>query len=404
MRESSRSRSPANAALRTETVGEVPFDQHCGGEEAVRGRSATVVRSEHLASVDVAGVDVAGVHVAGTGAAGVDVVRRPAIDRRRVHLTLLERGRRRRVQWCDVGALDFSDFGLVLGAGGATGAAFEAGIMLALAIDHDVEPRQAGCIVGTSAGSLGAALVALGFEAADVAAVVSESYEHVSPAMATHGVRFAGDVPPVPSVLSMFRPPTPARAAATFVKVLRRDFTASVLQMMRTGTYEFGANIDFLHKAEWPAGPPMIRICAAELATGHRVAFDESSDVPLAAAVAASCAVPGVMRPVRVSGKLFVDGGIVSPTNADLLAGAQGPELVVIVSPMSGREARTVSGLTSARFAARRLAGELSRFHREQRVLIIEPAATLSQLVNDDALSPVRSKQILTTAFVSASA
>jgi NTE family protein len=54
----------------------------------------------------------------------------------------------------------------------------------------------------------------------------------------------------------------------------------------------------------------------------------------LPAAVAASCAVPGVFPPVEVGGTgFFMDGGVRSVTNADLAAGASA---VVVVAPTLG--------------------------------------------------------------------
>lgn len=59
--------------------------------------------------------------------------------------------------------------------------------------------------------------------------------------------------------------------------------------------------------------------------------FDRASGVPLADAVTASCAVPGVWPPATISGRRYVDGGVRSSDNADL---ASGFARVVIVSPM----------------------------------------------------------------------
>jgi len=58
----------------------------------------------------------------------------------------------------------------------------------------------------------------------------------------------------------------------------------------------------------------------------------------------------------------------------------------------------------SARFAALRLSRELRRFRADQRVIVVEPAAALSELVVDDALSVGSSRRILGSAFVGASA
>ena len=72
-------------------------------------------------------------------------------------------------------------------------------------------------------------------------------------------------------------------------------------------------------------------------------------------ALSASCAVPGYFAPVVIQGDTYVDGGIHSPTNADLLAPAD-LDLVVVVSPMSGAaNPRSVDGIV------RRRAGRVTR-------------------------------------------
>src|SRR5262249_55570465 len=60
--------------------------------------------------------------------------------------------------------------GLVLGAGGVTGHAFEAGVLAALADRTPWQPDMAAVIVGTSAGSAVGALVRAGLTASDLAA------------------------------------------------------------------------------------------------------------------------------------------------------------------------------------------------------------------------------------------
>ena len=53
----------------------------------------------------------------------------------------------------------------------------------------------------------------------------------------------------------------------------------------------------------------------------------------MATAAAASCAIPGYLRPVEVGGEAYIDGGVHSPTNADLLAGRD-LDLVIVSAPM----------------------------------------------------------------------
>ena len=54
----------------------------------------------------------------------------------------------------------------------------------------------------------------------------------------------------------------------------------------------------------------------------------------LADAVAASCAVPGFYRPVRIGGRRYIDGGVHSLSNLDMLADL-GLDLVICLNPTS---------------------------------------------------------------------
>ncbi len=91
---------------------------------------------------------------------------------------------------------------------------------------------------------------------------------------------------------------------------------------------------------DWPDHPSYWAV-AADYSSGKRVAFGRD-DAPMASAgdaVAASCAIPGFYHPVKVAGRRYVDGGICSTSNLDLLCGAD-LDLVVCLNPMSSRGAR----------------------------------------------------------------
>jgi NTE family protein len=90
-----------------------------------------------------------------------------------------------------------------------------------------------------------------------------------------------------------------------------------------------------LFGSAWPASP--LWICAVRLDDGRRVVFgrdDVGSPPPMGLAVAASCAIPAFFEPVTIGGARYVDGGVHSPTNLDVLGGL-GLDLVVVSSPMS---------------------------------------------------------------------
>jgi len=79
---------------------------------------------------------------------------------------------------------------------------------------------------------------------------------------------------------------------------------------------------------EWPLS---LQVTALDAETGHLHAFDRTSGLALTDAAMASGAVPGVWPPVTIHGREWIDGGMVSTTNARL---AEGYERIVILAPM----------------------------------------------------------------------
>lgn len=67
---------------------------------------------------------------------------------------------------------------------------------------------------------------------------------------------------------------------------------------------------------------------AVDLRTGQSVIFDRG---PIARAIHASCAIPGVFVPVEIGGKIFVDGGVTDPVPVDF-AIKKGAEVVIAVA------------------------------------------------------------------------
>jgi NTE family protein len=81
---------------------------------------------------------------------------------------------------------------------------------------------------------------------------------------------------------------------------------------------------------EWP--DRRLLITAVDVETGELKVWDRAGDAPLRTAIASSCALPGVSPPITVSGRRYMDGGIVSGTNADLAIGA---DVLVVVEPLA---------------------------------------------------------------------
>ena len=127
------------------------------------------------------------------------------------------------------------------------------------------------------------------------------------------------------------------RASAPGGRLLRRAALARVPEGPRS--------LDDLGKAVRDSGASWdgrLRISAVELERGRRVIFDGSEDpaVSVAEAVQASCAIPGVFRPVILDGRSYVDGGAWSPTNMDAAEVRRGSRVLCLVPTAALRPAR----------------------------------------------------------------
>jgi NTE family protein len=219
--------------------------------------------------------------------------------------------------------------GLVLGAGGVTGEAFHRGVLRALQDGAGYDARTAEVIVGTSAGSLVAASLRC-------AGATSGAGKGKGPKGAADGAGVPPVVPAPPDDVLRRRPDLrPLLAAA------RRPWSARtgvlVTSLLPAGSRSTETFVGPLRRRCGDAWPERdTYICAVRRRDGRRVVFGTpgAPEVDLATAVAASCAIPGYFRPVAAGGETYVDGGVHSPTNADVLAG-RGLDLVVVSSPMS---------------------------------------------------------------------
>ena len=158
------------------------------------------------------------------------------------------------------------------------------------------------------------------------------------------------------------RLPVPS-SPSLLMRSVRRPRTALV-GLLPTGTASNDVIRDRIGElygdVSWPDRP--LWVCAVDLDRGDRVVFGrDANDVPIGVAVQASSSIPGLVRPVVHRGRRYVDGGVHSPTNADLLAD-EGLDLVVVVSPMSTTTEGRRAAIASARpLHAGRLAAEVAR-------------------------------------------
>jgi NTE family protein len=249
---------------------------------------------------------------------------------------------------------------LVLGGGGITGIAWHLGVLCGLQ-RAGVPLGDADTVIGTSAGSVVGTVVTAGV---DLEAAVALQEREVTPAREprTGEPRTGGNGEWLTAMAVLADPSVPALEAR-----------------VRVGAMALAAGLDeaaylarigsVLPVREWPDRD--LRIVVVDTADGRDETLDASSGVPLLQAVAASCAVPGLMPPVTVGDRRYMDGGVRLGAGADLATGA---ERLVVLAPLAvlGRD-RIVAEIAAAGAAS---------------TLLIEPDAEALAAFGQNVMDP----------------
>lgn len=278
--------------------------------------------------------------------------------------------------------------GLVLGAGGVQGGAWLTGGLDALADITGWDPASADYIVGTSAGSMIGSLVAAGLppwflvahsRGEDFEGVSDARGKPVSQASRSGGADFKldkGAFPLFPGSLPL---------VVRSITRPRRHTPGGVLSgWLPRGIISNEPLKDIVRSAvptSWSRHPNHW-VVACDYSNGRRVPFGKAGTprAKLADAVAASCSVPGFYRPVKIAGKTYVDGGIWSTSNLDIVRGLD-LDLVICLNPTSslhpiraGANPLEAFRLVTHRESGRRLGREAQRLREEgTEVALIQP-------------------------------
>jgi NTE family protein len=299
-------------------------------------------------------------------------------------------------------------WGLVLGGGGVLGGAWLVGALTALQEVHGLDPREAEFVVGTSAGSVTAALVGAGIgvgdlrahqrgerPADDVLAALSWDYDTAT----------GGPHPPRPR----FHPGSAALVTRNAARLHRLPPTAVLAALLPEGRGSIGS-VGALVAGLVPRGwspHPGVRIVALDYDTGHRTVFGDGSapDADLADAVMASCAIPGWYAPVTIGAHRYVDGGAWSATSADLLADRGLDEVFVLAPMVSFAVDRPASLLARAERrwrsqVTRRCLREVAKVHRSGTdVTVLGPGPEDLAAMGSNLMSADRRRQVLETSL-----
>jgi NTE family protein len=285
---------------------------------------------------------------------------------------------------------------LVLGGGGTLGEAWMSAVLAGIEDSTQFDARQCACYVGTSAGSIVAAslvgglapssrLGALSSSGTAAAESLDEPDAAFRQAFAT-AVELAGSVA---APLAAFASASTSVGGALLRRTLLRGVPAGERSLAELGRLVALAGVD------WDG---RLRIVAVEQETGRRVVFGapEAPELSVSRAVQASCAIPGVFRPLSANGHTYVDGGVWSPTNMDVAVAGRGERVLCLnptgsLRPTFGAPAGVLGPVSRA------IAGAEALVLRNRGVIVttINPDAASAEAMGTDLMDPARRQGVI---------
>ncbi|HEY2217270.1 MAG TPA: patatin-like phospholipase family protein, partial [Solirubrobacteraceae bacterium] len=241
------------------------------------------------------------------------------------------------------------------------------------------DARGCRAYLGTSAGSIVAAALVAGLDPAarlgtlggdgahDPLTASSPAGSGLRQALGVASELAAGAAAPLASLALL----STARGGA----VLRRVMLAKLPTGQRS-LAELGRMVERVG----PRWDGRLRITAVDLASGRRVVFGapQAPEVSVAQAVQASCAIPGVFKPLAAGGHAYVDGGAWSPTNMDAVEVTRG-DRVLCLNPTGSL--RPTAGTLAGAF------GPLSRAVATGEALALRRRGANVKTINPDTAS-----------------
>ncbi|WP_285490494.1 patatin-like phospholipase family protein [Staphylococcus haemolyticus] len=247
---------------------------------------------------------------------------------------------------------------LVLGGGGITGIAWESGVLAGL-IESGVGLELADRIIGTSAGSFVGAVLVNGYDMRTYYYELNERRDDSDHATLSSDIYRLWQ--------NAF--------------IVGRDDATKVGQMMGDIVYTRPSRVDLTKRKQairqllgdvgWHDN---LEITAMNAKTGEVSTFHSHSNVTLEEAVTASGAVPGIWPHIRLNNRDWIDGGMVSPTNAML---AKDADSIIILAPIADG-----LGMMPGAFDDAKLLSEHSH------VLVISPDSKSRADIGDNIYNP----------------
>ena len=290
--------------------------------------------------------------------------------------------------------------GLVLGGGGVVGASWMVGALQGLEDETGFRAESATRILGTSAGALVGTLGAAGVSPEEMGEYASGTAEHI---VGEAAGPYNFSLWPLPLGFG-----SPRLAAAMLRQQRDRSLGALLMGLLPRGiinTEPIHRLVERVAGTAWPESPSL-RVVACDYASGQRVTFG-SRRAPassVGAAVAASCAIPAFFQPVTIGERNYIDGGIHSHSNLDLIAGEE-LDLVICLSPMSSRASTSATTMLERIAAARRRRASAAIDNEARslkpagtRLVVLEPVLEDLHAMGSNPMARDRAERVITTA------
>jgi NTE family protein len=267
---------------------------------------------------------------------------------------------------------------LILGGGGTLGEAWMSSLLAGLDEADGFDARGCNCYVGTSAGSIVAASLVAGLapdaRLGDLSPAGTVPLVDGEPRETAMRQAFAAAAELAGAAAAPFAPlafASTARGGALLRRLALRRVPAGRRSLAALGRMVEQAGV------HWDG---RLRVTAVELESGRRVVFGAPGEpqLPVALAVQASCAIPGVFAPVSSDRRTYVDGGAWSPTNMDAADVPKGGHALCLNPTGSLRPA--VGALAGA-------IGPVSRGAAASEALVLRGRGASVTTVNPDAAS-----------------
>lgn len=277
-----------------------------------------------------------------------------------------------------------------MGGGGITGAAYEIAALMAIQLATGWNPNDAESLVGTSSGAFVGSLVRHDALTLDSLVMPDDERGDVADRIKSH-VYTRGRGPGLGKWVRHGIVPGMRRPGLTMLLGTPALYHATGV----AGWVE--AHIGEEAALGWPER--RTAIVAYDVRRAARVPFGTAAapQVGIADAVAASSAVPLFFAPYEIDGDLYVDGGVVSGTNADLVLASPSPlDFVLVIAPMAATLRRRRARFHEAifdRVGVRVLDEELKMIEERWpgcEVLVLSPSPSVQNVMRPNPMSSSR--------------